>query len=103
LIPGRGKLFSSSPQLPDWLWIPFNILSNVNWRHFSLGKGGRGVKLTTHLHLVPELYLYLYISAWQGAWLIKHRENFTFTFLLTIANLVAVRIVSVIGRVTNAM
>jgi hypothetical protein len=50
-----------------------------------------------------ELYLHLYTSAWQGASLIKHRENFTFTLLLTISNLVAVRIVQVIGHTKKNM
>jgi hypothetical protein len=51
---------------------------------FPGGKSGRGMKLTTHLHLVSrskecvEIYLHsLNTSSWRGAQL-KHRENFTF-------------------------
>jgi hypothetical protein len=52
-IPGNAKCFFS-PQLPD--------LSNGYRGLFPCGEGGKGVKLTTHLQLVPrsrmvELYL----------------------------------------------
>jgi hypothetical protein len=43
LIPGRGKRFFSSPQRPDRVWSPPNILSN----------GYR--ELSTHFHLVPRV------------------------------------------------
>jgi hypothetical protein len=51
-IPGSAR-FLISPQRPDRLCGPLSLLSN----------GYRGVKLTTHLHLVPrsrmvELYLH---------------------------------------------
>jgi hypothetical protein len=36
-IPGRGKSFFSTPRRLDWLWGPPSL---------------RGVKFTTHLHLV---------------------------------------------------
>jgi hypothetical protein len=56
-IPGSVR-FLSSPQLPDRLWGPPSLLSNGH-----RGEGGRCVKLTTHLHLMPrsrkvELYLH---------------------------------------------
>jgi hypothetical protein len=57
-IRDRGKRSFSAPQRPDWLWGQPSLLSN-GYR----GLSPRGVKLTTHLHLVPksrmvELYLH---------------------------------------------
>jgi hypothetical protein len=45
------------------------------------------MKLTTHLPLVSrtrmvELYLHSPTSSWRSADLIKHRENFTFFYVL---------------------
>jgi hypothetical protein len=48
-IPGGGYEFFSSTPCPDRLWGPPSLLSNGYWELFPL----RGVKLTTHLHLVP--------------------------------------------------
>jgi hypothetical protein len=62
------KKFFSSPQRPVGLWSPPNLLSN-EYRGYS----GRGVKLTTQLHLVPrsrkvELCLHSpHMSAWHSA------------------------------------
>jgi hypothetical protein len=48
----RGlEFFSSSPR-QDRLWVPPSLLSNGYQRLFPWGKNGRGVKLTTHLHLL---------------------------------------------------
>jgi len=49
---------------------------------FPCGYSGRGVKMTTHLHLVPRSRMrgatlqYAFV-AWC---LVKHRDNFTSTF-----------------------
>jgi hypothetical protein len=52
----RWDFFFSSPQRPDLLWGPPIIPSNGYWRTLYLeSKAARGVKLTTHLHLVPRL------------------------------------------------
>jgi len=42
--------FFSPPQCPNRLWGPHSLLSN--WYRMQ---SGRGVKLTTHLHLAPRL------------------------------------------------
>jgi hypothetical protein len=51
--PGRGWEFFSSPPRPDWLWSPPSLLYNGYYQGLW-GWSGRGVKLTTHLHLVPR-------------------------------------------------
>jgi hypothetical protein len=51
-IPGRSKIFSSSPQCPDRLWSPSSLLSNGYWGLCSLGWSDQGVNLTSHLYLV---------------------------------------------------
>jgi hypothetical protein len=57
------KRFSFISQRPDRLWGPPSLLSNGYRGLVSLGKYGRGVKLTIHLYLVRrlrmmELYLH---------------------------------------------
>jgi hypothetical protein len=61
-IPGSAR-FLFSPQRPDQLWGQPSLLSNGYRRLFPRVWSGRGVKLATHLHLVPrsrklELYLH---------------------------------------------
>jgi hypothetical protein len=51
---GRGWEFFSSPPRPDRLWGSPNLLSNGYQRLSTWRQSGRGVKLTTHLHLVPR-------------------------------------------------
>jgi hypothetical protein len=57
-IPGKGKRFFSTPQRPDMLWGSPSLLLN-GYRRLS----GRGLKLTTDVHLVlksriVDLYLH---------------------------------------------
>jgi hypothetical protein len=47
-VPGESRIFSS-PRRPDLLWGPPNLLFNA-----YRGQGGWGVKLTTHLQLMPK-------------------------------------------------
>jgi len=60
--------FFSSTSRPDLLWGPISLLSN-SYRGWS----GRGVNLTTHLHLVPRSRMHGAIpplpntSSWRGA------------------------------------
>jgi hypothetical protein len=65
------------PNQPPIQWVPGAL---------SLGQNGQGVKLTTHLHLVPRsrmcgaippLPQYVFM-AWS---LVKHRDSFTFFYL----------------------
>jgi hypothetical protein len=64
------------PTQPPIQWVPGAF--------FPWGQSGRGVKLTTHVHLVPRSKnAWSYTSTPQyafRAWcLVKHRDNFTFT------------------------
>jgi hypothetical protein len=52
--PGRSKRFFSSPQLPEGLWDPLSVLSDEYWGLLSCGQNCRGLKLTTHPHLVRK-------------------------------------------------
>jgi hypothetical protein len=52
--PTKGWEFFSSPPRPDRLCGPTSLLFNVYQGLFPWGQSGRGVELTTHLHLVPR-------------------------------------------------
>jgi hypothetical protein len=80
----KGKIFFFSiasrpalrPTQPPIQWVPWELLPR--------GLLCSGVKLTTHLHLVPrsrrvELYLHSPYVFMRGDYLIKHRD-ITFTF-----------------------
>jgi hypothetical protein len=49
-----GSRFFTSPCYPERLWGPLSLISNGYRGLFPRGWTGRGVKLTTHLHLVPR-------------------------------------------------
>jgi hypothetical protein len=51
-VPVRARFFSSCR--PDRFWCPPSLLSNGNRWLLLRGKSGPGVKLTTHLQLVPR-------------------------------------------------
>jgi hypothetical protein len=53
LVPGSARFFSS-PECPDQSCGPSSLLSNGYRVLYPRGYSGRGVKLTTHLHLVPR-------------------------------------------------
>jgi hypothetical protein len=83
-VPVGARIFSS-PRRPDWLCGPTNLLSNGYWGLFLRGSSGRGVKLTTHLQLVPRsrrcgsIHPLPHTPSWHSAQLVKHRDNFPFT------------------------
>jgi hypothetical protein len=61
----------STPQRSDRLSGPPSLHSNGYWGLFPRRKSGRGVKLTTHLHIVPRsrmAELYLHFECVLMAW-----------------------------------
>lgn len=44
--------WSSSLQGQNWFCGPHNFLSSGHWRPYIWGSSGRGVKLTSHLHIM---------------------------------------------------
>jgi len=54
-IPGRDKRLSFPPEHLDWLWVLSSIIFNEYSVLFAWGKLAGGMKLSTHLHLLPRL------------------------------------------------
>jgi hypothetical protein len=86
-IPGRDRDFFSSLQRPDCFWDLPSLLPKGYHDLFPWGQSGRGMKLTTHLHLVPKSRMRGAILSFpQYAFMTwcsvkkKHRDNFTFAF-----------------------
>jgi hypothetical protein len=82
--PGKGKIFLSSPQSPDWLWGPPSLFSNGYWvsvprctaaEAWSLPPNSIGQEWW-NLTSIPHT------SSQHGALLhvIKHRDNFTLPY-----------------------
>jgi hypothetical protein len=78
-----GVRIFTSPSGPDRLWGPLHLLSNGYLGLFPRGLSVRGVKLTTHLQLVPmsrksgSIYPLPHTPSWRSYYLVKHRDNFT--------------------------
>jgi hypothetical protein len=90
-FPTGGWEFFSSPPRPERLWAPPSLLPNGHQGLCPWGSSGRGVKLTTDLHLEPcSKNGWSYTSTLQYAFiawcLVKHRNIFTFTFYFVISN-----------------
>jgi hypothetical protein len=83
--PGRIWEFFTSPPRPDRLWVPPSLRSSGYQGLFPWMESGRGVKLTAHLHLVLKVNAWSNTAtpqyAFMARYLVKHRDNFAFTFL----------------------
>jgi hypothetical protein len=86
-VPVGSGMFSSRHR-PDRFWGPQSLLSNGYRGLFPRVYSGRGVKVTTHLHLVPRsrkrgsIHPLPHTPSWRSVYLVKHRQNFTFTLHL---------------------
>jgi hypothetical protein len=84
LIPGKVKRAIYSPQRPSLYLGSSSLLVNSYRGIYPCGYSGRGVKLTTHLQLVPrsrilELDLiYIYGQAYRCPVNYNHIEEFYF-------------------------
>jgi hypothetical protein len=87
-VPMGSRIFTS-PCRSDRLWGLPNHLSNWYCGLFPRRWSGRGVKLTTHLQLVPRsrkrgsIQPLPYTPSWPSAYWIKHRYNIIFSALRT--------------------
>jgi hypothetical protein len=76
-VPVGSRIFSS-PRRPDRLWGPPSLLSNGYWGLFPRGWSDRGVKLTTHLELVPmsrkcgSKHQLPHTPSWRSVYLLKN-------------------------------
>jgi hypothetical protein len=79
-----GSRIFNSPCLSDLLWGPPNLLSNGNGGALSPRVKRPGVKLTTHLQLMPRsrkrgsIHPLPHTPSWRSAYLVKYRDNFSF-------------------------
>jgi len=64
------------PPRPHRLWGPASLLPNVYQALFPWRQSGRGVKLTTHIHLVREAIPPLFQYVFMEWCLVKRREDF---------------------------
>jgi hypothetical protein len=84
LILGKGKRFVIYLQRSNRLWGPPNLLSNGYQMLFHPGHSEWGVKLNTHLYLVPRLRMrgavspLPHIFSWRRS-INKYGGHFTFT------------------------
>jgi hypothetical protein len=82
----RAMGWMARVQFPAWEdYFPLHSVQTGAGTLLSNGcrESGRGVKVTTHLHLVPrsrmvELYFHSPMSSWYSTYLIKHRDSVPF-------------------------
>jgi hypothetical protein len=84
-VPVGPRIFTS-PYCPDRLWGPTSLLSYGYRGPFPGVKAVRGVKLPTHIQLLPKsrkrgsIHPLPHTSSWYSAYLVKDRGSVTFTF-----------------------
>jgi len=83
-IPSRSKKYISSLKPSDRLWSPLCLLFNAHPGLFLQRQGGRGLKLTTHPYLVPQLRnIVLYFHS-TLAFAVLRRDKFMYAITQTV-------------------
>ena len=71
----KGKRFFSIPKHPDRFWGPHRLLISVQQELFPWGHRSQDVRLTTHLHLVPNINTILHNS--RSLYMPTSHQHFT--------------------------
>jgi hypothetical protein len=80
----RSKKYISYLKPSDLLWIPPCLLFSAHPGLFLQRQSGRGLKLTTHPHLVPQLRVILLYFHSALAFAVLRRDKFIYAITQTV-------------------